>query len=204
MWCLRYSKHSRWWRRLQNVFKTSCKDVFNTSSRPIQYVFETYCEDYYLPTDLPRSHFWEIYGQSTNFSRVNFFGYTEAFKTVFQNTLKWLLLQIKIFLLKLGVRKDVAVSVNKESMNKSSYNTLHKFWDQSPSPHYQCCLQVSETVSWHKLRSCYSSRMLQHWVGGRGLIYSCKVDHSKTFSRNWLGLNNSCEILSQNLKKSVI
>ena len=24
-----------------------------------------------------------------------------------------------------------------------TYNTLHKFWDQSPFPHYQCCLQVS-------------------------------------------------------------
>ena len=29
-------------------------------------------------------------------------------------------------------------------------------------PHYQCCLQVSETVSWHELWSCYSSNMLQH------------------------------------------
>ena len=45
-------------------------------------------------------------------------------------------------------------------------NTSHKFWDQSPSPHYQCCLQVSETVSWHKLRCCYSANILQHWVGG--------------------------------------
>ena len=78
------------------------------------------------------------------------------------------------------------------------YNTSHKFWDQSPSPHYQCCLQVSETVSWHKLRCCYSANILQHWVGGRGLIYFCKVDHSRifmNFSRNWLGLNNLCEIL---------
>ena len=31
---------------------------------------------------------------------------------------------------------------------ESNYNTSHKFWDQSPSPHYQCCLQVSGTVSW--------------------------------------------------------
>ena len=32
---------------------------------------------------------------------------------------------------------------------------------------------------------------------GRGLIYFCKVDHSRIFiifSRNWLGLNNLCEI----------
>ena len=39
---------------------------------------------------------------------------------------------------------------------------------------------------------------------GRGLIYFCKVDHSRisiNFSRNWLGLNNLCEILSKNLRK---
>ena len=83
-------------------------------------------------------------------------------------------------------------------------NTSHKFWDQSPSPHYQCCLQVSETVSWHKLRCRYSAIILQHWVGGRGLIYFCKEDHSRisiNFSRNWLVVNNLCEILSQNLRK---
>ena len=76
--------------------------------------------------------------------------------------------------------------------------TSHKFWDQSPSTHYQCCLQVSETGSWHKLRCFYSSNMLQHWIRGRDLICFCKVDHSRisiNFSRNWLGLNNLCEIL---------
>ena len=68
-----------------------------------------------------------------------------------------------------------------------SYNISHKFWDQSPSPHYQCCLQVYETVSLHKLWCCYSANMLQHWVGGRGLIYFCKMDYSRisiNFSRN--------------------
>ena len=77
-------------------------------------------------------------------------------------------------------------------------NATHKFWDQSPTPHYQCCLRVSETVSWHKLQSCYCSSMLQHWIRERGLIYFCKVDHSRiftNFSRNWLGLNNLSEIL---------
>ena len=79
----------------------------------------------------------------------------------------------------------------------------HKFWDQSPSPHYQCCLQVSETVSWRKLPCCYSANMLQHLVGGRVLIYSRKVDHSRisiNFSRNRLGLNSFCGILSQHLR----
>ena len=88
----------------------------------------------------------------------------------------------------------------------SRCNTSHKFWDQSPSPHYQCCLQVSETVSWYKLRCFYSSNMLQHWVGGRGLVYFCKVSHSRisrNFSRNLLGLNNLCEVLSQNLRNLV-
>ena len=81
---------------------------------------------------------------------------------------------------------------------KLIYNTSHKLWDQPPSPHDQCCLQISEIASWHKLQSCYSPNMLQHWVGGRGLIYFCKEDHSrifKKFPRNWPGLNNLCEIL---------
>ena len=37
-----------------------------------------------------------------------------------------------------------------------------------------------------------------------GLIYSCKVDHSRifrNFSRNWLGIHNLYGILSQNLRK---
>ena len=85
-----------------------------------------------------------------------------------------------------------------------SYNTSHKFWDQSPFPHYQCSLQISETVSWHKLLRCYSPNMVQHWVRSRGLIYFCKVDHSRisrNFSRNWVGHNNLSEILSQNFRK---
>ena len=79
-----------------------------------------------------------------------------------------------------------------------THNTSHKFWDQFPCLHDQCCLQVSETVSCHKLRCCYSANMLQHWVRGRGLIFFCKVDHfriSINFSRNWLDFNDLCEIL---------
>ena len=81
-------------------------------------------------------------------------------------------------------------------------NTSHKFWDQSPSPHYQCCLEVSETVFWHKLPCYYSANNLKHWVGGRDLIYFCKMEHcriSRDFSRNWVGLNNLCEIVSQKI-----
>ena len=52
-----------------------------------------------------------------------------------------------------------------------SCNTSHKFWDQSPSYHYQFCLQVSETVSWHKLQCRNSANILQLWVERRGLIY---------------------------------
>ena len=81
-----------------------------------------------------------------------------------------------------------------------NHNTSHKFWDQSPSPYYQTSLQVFETVSWHKIWCCYSSNMRQHWEGWRDLIYFCKVDHSRIlrdYSRNWLGLNNLCEMLWQ-------
>ena len=67
-----------------------------------------------------------------------------------------------------------------------------------PLPVINVVLQVSETVSWHKLRCCYSANILQHWVLGRDLIYFFKVDHSRisrNFSGNWVGLNNLCEIL---------
>ena len=74
-----------------------------------------------------------------------------------------------------------------------------------PSPHYQCCLQVSETVSWHKLWFFFPVNMLQHWVGGRDLICFCKVDHSRisiNISRNGLGLNNLCAILQDPAPKT--
>ena len=49
-----------------------------------------------------------------------------------------------------------------------------KFWDQSPSLHFQYCLQVSETVSWHKFQCCYSANILQHWIGGGAWFISAK------------------------------
>ena len=70
--------------------------------------------------------------------------------------------------------------------------------ETNPPPPLLMLFAISGTVSWHKLRSCYSSNMLQHWVGGKDLIYFYKVDHSRisiNFSWNWLGLNNLCEIL---------
>ena len=49
------------------------------------------------------------------------FGYTETFIAAFlKHFKKWLVLQIKINLLKSGIRKDLAVFVKKESMNKNS------------------------------------------------------------------------------------
>ena len=86
------------------------------------------------------------------------------------------------------------------------YKCSHKFWFQSPSHHYQYYLQVFETVSWHKLQCCYSAKALQNWVGARGVIYFCKVDHSKIsrkFSRKWLGLNNLCKILQHYVNKKI-
>ena len=81
------SKHSSWWRRFQDVLKTSsrrCQDVLKTSDQvklflvtQFQDVFETYSKRFWdillrrLSTGgLPRSHFWEIYGQCTKFPRV--------------------------------------------------------------------------------------------------------------------------------------
>ena len=55
------------------------------------------------------------------------FGYTENLKKVFFKTfMKWLL-KMKIFLLKLGIRKANGVSVNKKSMDKSSSKNFSGF-----------------------------------------------------------------------------
>ena len=78
-----------------------------------------------------------------------------------------------------------------------THKTSHKFWDQSPSP--------SLSMSLAGIACCYSANILQHWLGLRGLIYFRKVDHSRIsryFSRNWVGLNNLCEILQIRLKIS--
>ena len=94
--------------------------------------------------------------------------------------------------------KVISEKKKKKKRSQDFPNPLHKFWDQSSSPHHECCLQVSETVSWHKLRCCYCSNMLQHWIWGDGLIYFWKVDHfriSINFSRNWLGISYLCKIL---------
>ena len=100
-----------------NVFKTfsSCfKDVFNTFLRWTAKVI------IYGKNSL--DHTSEKFMFMIQILKNEFFGYTETFRTVFLKALKWLLLKIKIFLSKSGIRKDVAVSVNmnKESMNKSS------------------------------------------------------------------------------------
>ena len=48
-------------------------------------------------------------------------------------------------------------------------NTSHKFWDQFP--HDQCCLQVSETVSPHKLRCCYSFKINWKVISGFNWLF---------------------------------
>ena len=132
--------------RLQYVFKTSSKRLVSASSRYLQDVlkmyhqvklflltrlqdiFETYSMRFWsvqrrqLPTErfalgtLLRN-LWSGY----KVSKSDLFEYTETFKTVFlKHFMKWLLLQTRILLLKSGIRKDVAVSINKESMNNGS------------------------------------------------------------------------------------
>ena len=84
--------------------------------------------------------------------------------------------------------------------SRSISNNSHKFWRQCPSPQYQCCFQVSESV----YGTSFGVATLQYFVEGRGLIYFCKVEHSrisKTFYRCWICLNNLSEILSQNMLK---
>ena len=144
--------------RLQDVYKTSSRNLQDVLLRRIQDVFKIYYQvKLFLLTlleDLFTRCFQDVF--STFFRRTTktiiyikiclghtsekcmvrvqifqewIFGYTETFGAVFlKHFMKWMLLQIKVFLLKLGIRKDVAVSVNKKSMNKcSSKNVFPSF-----------------------------------------------------------------------------
>ena len=122
-------------RRLQNAFKTLCKDVFktfsrrfqvNTCSRRFQGAFKTHSTRFF--DVLGRRSSTERFAWATRlrglcsgykFSKSELSGYTKTFREVFLKHFNELLLQIKIILLKPGIRKDV-VSLIKKSMNKSS------------------------------------------------------------------------------------
>ena len=91
----------------------------------------------------------------------------------------------------------ILIQDNKAAVSESETTMPQIKSETNLPPHYQCYLQVSETVSCYRLRCCYSANILQHWVRG-DLIYFCKVDHSKIskiFSSNWVVLSTSCEIL---------
>ena len=104
--------------QVKQLLLTRILDVFKAFSRCIQHVFETYCKGNYWHKDLPRPHVREIYDQSANFPRVNSFNITNKFKQFLKHFMKWLLLQIKIFFIKAGIRKYGAALVIKESMDK--------------------------------------------------------------------------------------
>ena len=105
-------------RHLQVIFMTSCKNVFNMSSRHIQPVFKIYCkDDIYICTYIHIYTYIYMYmciyiytyilWSEYKFSKSGLFGYTETKTVILKHYIKWLLLQIKIFLLKSGIRKDV-------------------------------------------------------------------------------------------------
>ena len=93
------------------------QDMFNTFLRRTakKIIYRKIC---------PRSHFWEVYGQSTNFPRVNAFDIPKLLKKFFKILFKVTGSANKVILLKLVITKDITVSVNKESMNKSSYKNV--------------------------------------------------------------------------------
>ena len=104
------------------------------------------------------------------------------------------MLQEKALLSKYHLTKMTSHNLDccQESLNKSLQH-----WDRGKEVIFEkCCLQASETVSWCKLDTLlfqYGVTLSRGW----GLIYICKVDHSKisrNFSRNWLGFNSLREI----------
>ena len=68
-----------------------------------------------------------------------------------------------------GVLNWVALVILEEILAIPHINS-----ETNPLLQHQCCLQVSETVSWYKLRRCYSANIIQHWVGGGDWFISAK------------------------------
>ena len=123
-------------RHFQDVFKTPWRRFAKMSSRHFEDVFKLTRVQGAFKTHSTR--FLDVLGRRSSterfawatrlrglcsgykFSKSELSGYTKTFREVFlKHFMKWLLLQIKIFLLKPGIRKDVA-SLIKKSMNKSS------------------------------------------------------------------------------------
>ena len=75
-------------------------------------------EDNYLKKSLLRPHFWEISDQGTDFPKVNLLDIRKFLKQYTTNK----------DILNLCIRKDIGVSVNKDSMNKNSFkNVIFRF-----------------------------------------------------------------------------
>ena len=98
--------------RLQDVFKTYSTrfwEVLGTKLSKERFDFVTHLKNLWLGYKI---------------SKGELSGYTGFFKAAFsKNFMKWLLLQTEILLSKSGIRKDVAVSVNKEKRLHTKYST---------------------------------------------------------------------------------
>ena len=67
----------------------------------------------YVTFDSPWPHFLRILWSRYKFSKSELNQYTETFRTIeklLEHFMEWLLLQINILLLKLGIRKHIAAS----------------------------------------------------------------------------------------------
>ena len=122
-------------KRLQNIFKTSCKNVFKTSSRRLQDILEDI-----FKTSLRRFHkvlvfrtFLGRYAKTIIYRKICLGHSCKNFLVRVQNFQEWTLwiywnfqssflkhiLRWLGIIVKPGIRKDVAVSANKKSLNKS-------------------------------------------------------------------------------------
>ena len=123
--CLDQDEHIHlghtFWTRLQGVLQKRLQDIFKTSSRwfakgPSRHLPDFFKTERFVYVSFLRN-FWSEY----KFAKSQLFGYPESFQTVFlKHFMKWLLLQINIFLLSSSIRRDVFVYVNRESVNENS------------------------------------------------------------------------------------
>ena len=142
----------------------------------------TICDQMQKPSQCCRIHFK---GNSYNiYSKLMFLSINLSFQSCIKATIFTIVIALICLWLASGFYLHIHFPLNLSRY--VAYNTSHNSWDQSFSSHYQYCLLVSGTVSWHKLRCCYCSNMLQHWVGGETWFICEKwiiLEFQETFAR---------------------
>ena len=104
-------------KNLQNVFKTSFKCVFKTSSRRLQDVFNTFSRCTAKTLIYRKICLGHRYWSGCKSSKSELFGYLETFRTAFFKILYGVTGSANKNIINSVIRKDVAAMVRKVALN---------------------------------------------------------------------------------------